>query len=172
VAIIGFYGVLKFIVADGWMSIFTVLAFGGHFGAFMVVYMIFLELLLGAGAGLGSTVLREFPHFFGAAKTIWPALGALFVSHGVSFVRNFLGQREYERLDVVDLMLVPYARIAGMHVLIVALMFPVVIVGKLFGTITPVLVVLMAAKVCYDLKAHLKERAGWGISAKLRELTG
>lgn len=40
------------------------------------------------------------------------AVGVLFLSHGVSFVRNFLVGREYERLNFLGLVFWPYARMS------------------------------------------------------------
>ncbi len=46
--------------------------------------------------------------------TVLPAAGALFVSHGISFFRNYIGRREYERSSLLALMFWPYARLAMM----------------------------------------------------------
>jgi hypothetical protein len=40
------------------------------------------------------------------------AAGVLCLSHGVSFVRNFLVGREYDRLDILGLAFWPYARMS------------------------------------------------------------
>ena len=46
---------------------------------------------------------------------LWPALLALFVSHGISFALNFLGRREYQHMTVQKLMAAPYGRIVMMQ---------------------------------------------------------
>lgn len=86
--------------------------------------------------------------------TLWPAIAALCVSHGVSFFINFLGRREYVGRNLEDQMTEPYRRIIVMHVTI--------IVGGILAmalkTPLPALILLIALKIGVDLRAHLGER--------------
>jgi hypothetical protein len=49
----------------------------------------------------------------------WPVLG-LALSHGLSFVKNFLLGQEYLALKINEIMMRPYKRIVLMHVAIIA----------------------------------------------------
>ena len=84
---------------------------------------------------------------------LWPALLALFLSHGYSFMVNFIGRGEYRNRTLNKQMSEPYTRIILMHLVIIfggALSAAV-------GEATPTLVLLIAAKIAVDLRAHLKE---------------
>lgn len=48
------------------------------------------------------------------AQSIAVLVGVMFVSHGISFFRNYLGRREYERTSIPMLLVWPYARLALM----------------------------------------------------------
>ena len=92
------------------------------------------------------------------------ALLMLFVSHGVSYVTNFLEKKEYRKTEITQHMLGPYKRIVVMHLTIIAC-------GALFAVLTggrpgelatvPVaaVAVLIGIKTAVDLVAHTKEHA-------------
>ena len=140
-----------------------------HFGAFCAVHGLFLLLLLGVDDGKSVFPEHTWPGhlvflqlLFAVIATLWrdhpaglpwPVLG-LVLSHGVSFVQNYVGKREYERLSVGDLMSQPYKRIVILHVAIIAGAFPVMALGSPAW----LLCVLVLAKVGLDIKLHAKER--------------
>ncbi len=151
-AVIGFFNVCKIIVISRWFALLAVPFFIGHFGGFMAVHFLFIYGLFIQGpqdtsGGDLTEVAQMFIH-------LWPALALLFVSHAFSFVRNFLGRREYRNRSAKNLMSEPYGRIIFMHL--------VVILGGgltlVLGESTPVLMVVIALKIWIDVKAHLKQR--------------
>jgi len=75
---------------------------------------------------------------------------ALVLSHGVSFVQNYVPGREYATLGLRKVMIQPYGRIVMLHVAIIAGGF---LVHKL-GSPLPLLLILVAAKIGLDLKLH------------------
>ena len=85
----------------------------------------------------------------------WWTLAAisLFLSHGVSFVTNFLGRREYLAVSPSEQMREPYSRVMVLHATILAGGFLIAILG------TPVaaLGLLVVLKTAIDVRAHLKE---------------
>ena len=81
----------------------------------------------------------------------WPVLG-LAVSHGLSFVKNFLLGQEYLALKVNEIMMRPYKRIVLMHVAIIA---GGVFVMKL-GSPVGLLCVLIFLKIGMDIWLHAK----------------
>ncbi len=81
---------------------------------------------------------------------------ALFVSHGVSFLVNFLGNREYERTTVVAEQDAPWNRVVLMHMTIIFGGWVVMVAHAPVGG----LVVLGLLKIVADLHGHLRQRRG------------
>ena len=81
------------------------------------------------------------------------ALLALFPSHGVSFVHNYLLKGEFASANPQKLMLSPYSRIVVMHVAIIAGVFVTMAIGSPLG----VLAMLIVLKTTIDVKLHLRE---------------
>jgi len=81
------------------------------------------------------------------------AVSALFVSHGVSFVHNYLVRGERAAMGIGRLMAAPYARVVAMHVSILAGGF------VLMALDSPVilLLVLVVLKTLVDLNLHKRE---------------
>jgi len=157
-AIIGLYTVFKIAVAGKWAALFAVPFFVGHFGGFMAahfmfVYGFFLDGFTGGGLEPGVRAALT-----GLFMPLWPALAALFVSHGVSFAVNFLGQREYAGATVQNLMAAPYKRIIVMHLTIIFGGW----LAMLLKTPAPALALLILLKIAADLRAHTREHAGAG----------
>ena len=80
-------------------------------------------------------------------------MAALFISHGISFVDNFLGRREYEDTTMKVLMTAPYNRIIVMQL---ALIFGGWIILLLKSPV-PALALLIVLKTALDFTAHRKE---------------
>lgn len=157
-AIIGLYTALKMAVAGKWAALFAVPFFVGHFGGFMAVHFMFVYGLFldgFAGGGPGPGVRAELISVF---VPLWPALAALFASHGVSFAVNFLGQREYAGATVQNLMAAPYKRVIVMHLTIIFGGW----IAMLLKTPAPALALLILLKIAADLRAHTREHAGTG----------
>jgi len=152
-AIIGFFNMCKIAVIGRWAALLAVPFFAGHFGGFMAVHFLFVYGIFVEGVQNGGSGgdLREVAALFVA---LWPALLALSLSHGYSFFANFLGRREYLGRTVKDQMAEPYTRIVFMHL--------VLIFGGgltlILGGPTPVLLLVIGAKIWFDLRAHLKQR--------------
>jgi hypothetical protein len=153
-AVIGFYTLLKMAVVGKWLAAFSGLIFVGHFGGFMamhflIIYEMFVRGINARGPGPGAVEALSL-----LFTPLWPALLALFVSHGISFVLNFLARREYQHTTVSRLMAAPYGRIVMMQA---ALIFGGWVVMWLKNPL-PALVLLIVLKVAADLRAHYGER--------------
>jgi hypothetical protein len=112
-----------------------------HYGGFTAAHLVF--------------ILAIFHRPIGSALTLgmlWPVLG-LFVSHGISFVANFLIRGERERTDLGTLMFQPYLRIGIIHAAVIVGGF----YGDKLGSTLPVLVVLIGLKTVLDVVLHLWE---------------
>jgi hypothetical protein len=75
------------------------------------------------------------------------------ISHGISFLVNYVGRREYARVSISQQMLAPYRRIVVMHI-------AVMLCGFLLGLLLPpqvVLAALILLKIAIDAAAHVWE---------------
>lgn len=120
--------------------------FSVHYGIFCLVHGVFVFSLLGGNRGFGGPkVVLEL--FGGYLK--W-ALLALVVSHGVSFVRNYLGKGENRETDINAQMFAPYPRIVVLHL---AILFGAFVVMA-FGQPVLLLAILVIGKTILDLQLH------------------
>jgi len=158
-------------------KIFAIPFFGIHFGGFCAVHGLFLMLFLRLG-GTGEPLFRGAPWpgplvFLQLLVSViaglwrdhpagmeWPVL-ALTISHGISFVQNYILRKEYARETMKELMSRPYKRIALLHVAILAGAVPVMILGSP----VPLLIILVMAKIILDLRLHLRTHRKIGTAA-------
>ncbi|MFC1720123.1 DUF6498-containing protein [Pseudomonadota bacterium] len=154
-AVIGLFNICKIIMISKFMALFAVPFFIGHFGAFMAVHFLFIYTIFVKGIqGMNDSAndLADVARLF---IGLWPALAALFVSHAYSFYTNFIRRPEYRRRTVGNQMSEPYSRIIFMQL--------VLILGgglsMILGQTGPVLIGVIALKIYFDVKAHIKEHA-------------
>jgi len=170
--VIGGYAVLRIAFARAPLGafhlgkLFAIPFFALHFGGFCAVHGLFVVTFFKiGGGGFPTTSSSGFLVFFellGAVlRTVWnsrppgmewPLLG-LVVSHGVSFVQNYLLGGEREAMTVGKLMAQPYKRIAVLHVAILAGGVPVLLLDSPIGLV----VVLVLLKTVMDVLLHTRE---------------
>jgi len=118
-----------------------------HYGTFTVVHFVFILAIASSlmTAGVVETLLAVAVGF-----------AALFASHGYSFLKNYIGNKENERISLSTLMVSPYQRVIVMHVFIFVGIFAVLFGGAaaVFG--------LMAVKTVIDASSHLSEHNALG----------
>ena len=174
---VGFYNILKIAAAkvsrpiEPLAKLFLIPFFTIHYGGFMAVhgffvlafaqkahegpsvpsigghswpcFLVFIQLLINVIRQMFSVIPSQMKF----------AILALFVSHGVSFVHNYLLAGEYKTAKPGDLMNQPYARVVVLHIALLA--------GGVFamslGSPVPLLFVLVAGKIILDIKLHLRE---------------
>jgi hypothetical protein len=125
-----------------------------HFGGFCTVHGIFVSSMFGPrGARIGPDALPGLVSEALFRHGLLLAALALVVSHGISFVANYVRAREYETASARDLMFVPYKRVIVLHVVILIGGFLVQGLGQ---PLLPLLL-LIVMKVVIDLGAHLTE---------------
>jgi uncharacterized protein YjfI (DUF2170 family) len=112
-------------------------------GADWPCFLVFLQMLL-------NVIKRAYSAIPANMKF---ALLALFISHGVSFVYNYLLKREFATMKLEKQMMMPYARIFVMHIAIIA---GGILVGAL-GSPAALLFVLVVLKTILDAALHLLE---------------
>jgi hypothetical protein len=128
-----------------------------HYGLFWAVHGVFVFFLASfATRGLFgmsgafdplANVVNDRPLLLVAA--------VLMVSHGTSFLVNYVGQKEYLRTTPGAQVIQPYARVMVLHVTVVLGGFFVVFLGQPVALVA----LLVIFKTLFDLALHLREHA-------------
>ncbi|MCI0344952.1 MAG: DUF6498-containing protein [Chloroflexi bacterium] len=145
-----------------------------HYGLFWVVHGVFVFVLpefAGAYQGDFASCAPQgglLPSEgcggpFGAL--VWTSVAiaalALFISHGASFVLNYVGRGEYAQASPARRMGAPYGRVVILHLTIILGAFVAAFLGSSLG----VLVSLVVLKTGFDLGLHLREHRGAPLTA-------
>jgi hypothetical protein len=172
--IIGLFNVIRMILvkvesaAGQFQKLFMIPFFCVHFGGFCAVHGFFLLTFFKIGGDLNAFTpgspwmghLIFLQLLYSVVMQLWqsrppglewPLLG-LAVSHGISFVKNFLLGQEYLSLKINQIMMRPYKRIVLMHVAIIAGGVFVMMLGSPVG----LLCVLIFFKISMDIWLHVK----------------
>jgi hypothetical protein len=183
--IIGAYNILRMILlkvksrSDQFRKLFIIPFFCVHFGGFCAVHGFFLLAFFKIGGDMDFLALQDpwpGPLVFlqllvsviarlwesRPAGMEWPVL-CLVVSHGISFIRNYLIGGEYLTLTIGKLMSRPYTRIVLLHVAIIAGGVPIM----MLGSPVPLLCILVILKIGMDVWLHTKSHRA--ITADERE---
>jgi hypothetical protein len=166
--VIGFYNLLKMAFAEGVHAVFPALFFLIHYGGFCAVHGLFIvSLLLEEPARVGDDppwplflvfiqlLFDVVEQVLAQAPPEWIlAFIGLFISHGYSFVNNFLLGGERDVATTRSLMSAPYKRIVVLHVAIIAGGFAVISLGQPLL----LLIVLIGLKLALDIALHRQER--------------
>jgi hypothetical protein len=172
--IIGAYNVLRMILlkvksrSAQFQKLFVIPFFCVHFGGFCAVHGFFLLAFFKLGGDLDAFAPQS--PWLGPLVFVqllvsvvaqlwesrppgmeWPVLG-LVVSHGISFIRNYLIGGEYLTLTIGKLMNRPYKRIVLLHVAIIAGGVPIM----MLGSPVPLLCILVILKIGIDIWLHTK----------------
>ncbi len=115
-----------------------------HYGIFMLGHGLFVFALFGPSDLTVQTFLIGF--------------GSLAVSHGISFLINYIGHKEYERTTVSQQMIAPYKRIVFMHITIIASGFII----ALFNVPVLALIFMVLFKIVIDAGSHIHEHQKLG----------
>ena len=150
-AVVGVYNIPKMIMANPAQKshrLSGVIFFLIHYSAFM--------------AGHGFFIFELFSPIEIKMTAIILGLISLFISHGISFVINFIGRREYEKVSLSQQMIAPYKRIMVMHITIILCCFLL----NLFEAPQITLIILVVLKIIIDVLAHLREHFKLGTYIK------
>jgi hypothetical protein len=146
--VIGLYNLLRMltllVVRRDRSVLFFAPFFVFHYGLFCLVHGFFIVTLFGGTGGWSELVSKN--------GLLWPLL-ALVVSHGLSYVVNFVLAGEFRATDTSQLMRAPYARIIVLHVTIILGAGAVLALGS------PIMAVamLIVLKTAVDIVAHVRE---------------
>lgn len=166
-AIIGVYNVLRILacqpgsIIEWIVKIPVVFLFLVHYGIFCFVHGMFVVAMFmrdGSTAELGEPDLPAHLWLMLQDPSFALAVAGLVVSHGISFVSNFLRGGEYLTAVPKDLMTRPYGRVVALHLTLLfggylSLQMESPIGALLFLTLT---------KIGLDLYAHWTERQKLG----------
>lgn len=155
--IIGVFGILKVAVATGGPlrgRVTSTLFFVLHYGVFMFAHGMLLISLFGETANVDGEI-QNVPDLlsFLLRGDVGIAVLALLVSHGWSFLSNFRGGGENQRLHGKDAMTLPYRRVLITQA---GLMLGGLAIEQL-GTPVAGLIVLVVVKILVDLRFHRRE---------------
>lgn len=165
--VLGFYTLLKMLVVSPLGALGMGTFFAIHYGGFCAVHGLFVASIL-LDAGIDPMPDEPWPLFLVFPQLLvnvvrqvleyappeWLfAFAALYVSHGVSFVVNFLFGRERDELSLKQLMSAPYGRIVLLHIAILLGGFAVMSLGQPVA----MLAVLVLLKLGLDVGLHLRE---------------
>jgi len=165
--VLGFYTLLKMLVVSPLGALGMGTFFAIHYGGFCAVHGLFIASIL-LDAGIDPMPDEPWPLFLVFPQLLvnvvrqvleyappeWLfAFAALYVSHGVSFVVNFLFGRERDELSLKQLMSAPYGRIVLLHIAILLGGFAVMSLGQPVA----MLAVLVLLKLGLDVGLHLRE---------------
>ncbi|MEW6617340.1 MAG: DUF6498-containing protein [Patescibacteria group bacterium] len=147
---------------------FLIPFFTFHYGVFMLAHLGFLlgfreialrnilPTIISSGSSVSYTVSYSGPiSAFSDIHGFWIAALSLFISHGFSYVQNFIGNKECEQISPFVQMFQPYKRIVVMHI---TLLIGAVIFFLLGNNSVGFLIVFWALKMFLDIRAHLRER--------------
>jgi len=174
--IIGFYNILKIAFArptnapdivTHLSKLFLIPFFIIHYGGFTAIHGLLVLLIFKRGEGQLITgnawpcvfifvqmllgVIKQMLSVIPSAAR--PAIIALFASHGISFVYNYLLKGEFASVKPNQLMSAPYSRVVVMHISILAGGFLLVAIGSPVA----LLLMLVVLKTIVDIKFHLRE---------------
>ena len=156
--IIGVFGIARLIVAgeseNAVEGLFLPAFFLVHYGGFMFGHFMLLFALYSSHAAGAGQAAEPADYYRMAIENLnWIAVVALFVSHGWSFIENYMGKREYENLRPGAAMALPYRRMMITHVALLVGGFFLVEQGQPLAG----LVLLVLLKIVLDMTFHRHE---------------
>ena len=167
----GTAGVPRAVLSGGCQRLVMITFFIVHYGIFWLGHGFLLAFLSGFGLFRGALdagsvgfdpIGGGFPlgpgSGGGSFGTVDPgaiafAGAVMFVSHGISFVLNYVGRGEYLRTTALSRMAAVYGRVIVLHLAILLGGFAIAAVGAPIW----ILVVLVIGKTLLDLRLHANE---------------
>lgn len=157
--IIGVFNIIKMAMSSPgrplqWVAkLFMVPFFSIHYGIFTLVHGILILVLFG-GLAVSETDIPDLTALrqdFGNYNLLWGFL-SLTLSHGVSFVINYVRKGEYKQASLTNLMMQPYGRLIVLHLTII---FGGLLITAL-GSPVAGLILLILLKMVIDALSHLR----------------
>lgn len=153
--LIGLFNILKMVLVKDGGKPFLIPFFFIHYNGFILIQSIFVIMLLGgeiddSGLLTKETIDNLFLTFTNRDFII--AILLIIFSHGSSFFRNFIKNKEFERVKLGYLMFAPYKRIFIQQFMVIGGAMIVMFFQAPMGF----LIILIILKTFLDLRAHNK----------------
>lgn len=150
--VIGVYTLIKAGVADGLLFLLR-----GPLAAFAFAFILLwlfgvIEMTAHEIDRLATGSYRR-PDYVAIARDLAPALAAFVASHGVSFVTDFVGRREYRHRDSERIAITFFRHLVPLFAMALTTAFIV----AAFGNVGAWFIIVIAIKLGLDLVAHLGE---------------
>ena len=155
--VIGSFNTLKLLFKCTFKSFYLMVIFVVHFGLFTVIHLKAIFELFSPEKLAYRSLLPPAALMTQQIMLVWPAFLVFFLSHGISFVYNFIGKQEFLRMDPEKQMIAPYKRVAIMQVTIIGGAWII----QFLGAPVVALVLLISLKIAIDAFAHRSERLGF-----------
>ena len=138
-----------------------------HYGGFTAAHGLFVLIIFKKNVDFNSMQGESWPCFlvfiqilFNVVKQIYSiiptqikfAILGLFISHGISFIYNYLHKKEYITAKPQQLMIAPYGRVIVMHFTILGGAF----VSMTLGSPAAILLLLVVLKIIVDIIFHFR----------------
>lgn len=162
--IIGLFGIARMIVAGTTEStfegLFLPVFFLAHYGGFMFGHFMVLFGMYSGSLEDAGIVAEPADYYRVVIENLnWVVLLALFISHGWSFVENFMGNQEHEKLSPKEAMALPYRRMFITHVALILGGFFLIETGQPLAG----LILLILMKIAMDVTFHRREHQRLGV---------
>lgn len=162
--IIGLFGIARMIVASTTEStfegLFLPVFFLAHYGGFMFGHFMVLFGMYSGSLEDAGIVAEPADYYRVVIENLnWVVLLALFISHGWSFVENFMGNQEHEKLSPKEAMALPYRRMFITHVALILGGFFLIETGQPLAG----LILLILMKIAMDVTFHRREHQRLGV---------
>jgi hypothetical protein len=136
---------------------FFVVKFGGFALGMGLWVALTPGFLAGGGSSVGLDAIGDGLNDVGAGVLI--AAASLFVSHGISFVTNFLGRQEYRHSNALVLLFKPYLRMI-LVLVVLAAGFAAAMAAPALYRATAFALSVVAVKLLADAVSHRLEHRG------------
>ena len=165
--VIGFYTLIKMLLRSPIGGVFSSVFFCIHYGGFCAVHGLFIftilidpeaDMIRGDAWPLMLVFIQMLVAVvqqvlaYAPSGLLW-AFFALWLSHGISFIFNYLWGGERDQVSVGALMMAPYGRVVVLHLAVLLGAILVMEMGEPIG----MLLVLVLLKIGVDVAFHLRE---------------
>jgi hypothetical protein len=154
-AVVGFFNILKMQKINNYKFTPLIPFFIVQYLIFMFVHLFFILQLFQPTLELASDQVRAFVVVFEYFKALFISLSFIFLSHGMSFIFNFIKKAEFNNISLKKQMFMPYRRIIIMHVIIMLVGAGIIYTN--YSQEVSAIVFLVVLKIIFDLGSHIFE---------------
>ena len=154
-AVIGFFNILKMQKINNYKFTPLLPFFIMHYAIFMFVHLSFIINFFQPNLQPASDQLEALVIIWQYFRSIFIYLFLIFLSHGLSFIYNFIKREEFKHISIKQQMFIPYRRIIIMHLVI--MLAGAGIIYLEYDKAVSAIVFLVILKIIFDLGSHIFE---------------